>query len=111
MYEYCTLCGKSKEDHSRYFYQPEVEAVNPKTKMPGKQTENVTIRIEVAANVSYFNHGSSEDFCEACEKKINNYLIEMEKMMWDIFQNKVWRSVDKVYETRYDCRTGRLEAA
>lgn len=108
---YCALCGAEKENYSRYFPQPNVEGINPTTKVPNKVSEHVTIRIQVAANQGYFNHGNAEDFCESCETKINDHLNEMEKMMWDIFQNRVWRSVDKVYETRWDCLNARLVAA
>ncbi len=109
--DYCVLCGYEKENYSRYFPQPNVEMANPKTKRPNVTTEHVTIRIQVAANQGFYNHGSSEDFCEICEGRISGYLNEMEKMMWDIFQNRIWRSVDKVYETRIDCMPGQLAAA
>ena len=108
---YCALCGHEREDHNRSFHQPNVEGLNPKTEMPNKVSEHITIKIEVAANRWDFNFGTSEDFCEICEGRINNHLKEIEKMMWDIFQNKVWREVDKVYETRIDCQAGRLKAA
>lgn len=35
----------------------------------------------------------------------------LKQWLWDVFDNRVWREIDKVYETRWDCPTGRLAAA
>jgi hypothetical protein len=47
---------------------------------------------------------------EKAEAKSSEIRLELEKM-GEIFDNEVWRNVDKVYETRWDCRTEQREAA
>ena len=47
---------------------------------------------------------------EIAEAKLTDVRLVMERM-GEIFDNDVWRNVDRVYETRWDCRSGQREAA
>jgi len=45
--------------------------------------------------------------CDLCDTCVQVIRARMEK----IFQNQVWREVDKVYETIWDCMHGQRKAA
>lgn len=61
-------------------------------------------------------------WCEHCFLRIEDHLNQVKheddakvnlaiKKQFELFINQVWREVDKVYETRWDCKVRQLEAA
>jgi chromosome segregation ATPase len=78
-----------------------------------EEVENYTNNVENARyqmNQSRREMAEYTKFKEEAEAKLSEIRLELEKM-GEIFDNEVWRNVDKVYETRWDCRTEQREAA
>jgi uncharacterized coiled-coil DUF342 family protein len=78
-----------------------------------EEIDNHTNNVENAhyqMNESRREMAEYKKFKTEAEAKLSEIRLELEKM-GEIFDNEVWRNVDKVYETRWDCRTEQREAA